>query len=91
MKTEPTNVRMTPETLAKIKLAAQISGKKSADVIRLSVDLGLRRLESFGYDIDAMTLAGIEAAEKGREATLESDSHLKSVPTEANAKKGKSA
>ena len=82
---------MTPEMLAKIKLATELSGKKSADIMRLSMDLGLRRLESFGYDIDAMTMAGIEAAEKKREAPHEIPSILKSVKGEANAKKSNRA
>ena len=74
---------MTPEMLEKIKLAAGLSGKKSADVIRLSMELGLRRLEAFGYDIDAMTMAGIEAAEKKREGPDSMPSTLKSVPDSA--------
>lgn len=82
---------MTPEMLAKIKLATELSGKKSADIMRLSMDLGLRRLESFGYDIDAMTMAGIEAAEKTREAPHEIPSILQEVPRPANAKKSNRA
>lgn len=91
MKTEPTNVRLTPETLAKIKLATELSGKKSAEIMRLSMDLGLRRLEAFGYNVDAMTMAGIEAAEQKRGSITDMPSNLKAVKGEANAEKGKRA
>lgn len=64
MKTEPTNIRLSVKTLEKIKLASDLSGKKSAEIMRHAMELGLQRLEAVNYDLDAMLYGGIEAAEK---------------------------
>ena len=71
MQNEPTNVRLRPETIAKIKAAADLSGEKSADIMRLAMELGLARLEAVNFDLQAMMLAGVEAAERAP---------LKSIP-----------
>ena len=81
MKLEPTNVRLAESTLAKIKLASDISGEKSAEIMRLAMELGLRRLEAVGYDIQRMTMNGIEAAEAAATAPISS------LPAAPQAKK----
>ena len=70
MKNQPTNIRLEAKTLEKIQLASAISGKKSADIMRHAMELGLRRLEAVNYDLDAMLYSGVEAAEKSPPAPM---------------------
>ena len=53
MKNYPlTSIKVSDSTFEKLKKAVELSGKESADVRRLCLDLGLAAFERMGYDLE---------------------------------------
>jgi len=75
MATKPTNIRIDPRTDEKIDEAVRISGLPKADVIRQALALGLRGLESIGFDMDGAIYEKVARTKEG-----ENQQRLHSLP-----------
>lgn len=63
MKGTPTNVRLTDLIHRKIAEAAKKSGMPTADILRHSIALGLRQIESCGGDLNDLLYKAVEQAQ----------------------------
>lgn len=44
-------LRLSPELMAKVKLACEITGESQADILRIALGMGLEDLKRLNYDI----------------------------------------
>ena len=66
----PTSIRFTESADEKINLACEKLCLTKPDIVRLAVDIGLRRLEAIDYDIARAVLDAAEDASTARVSDL---------------------
>lgn len=80
----PMPVRLPPELRSRIKFCAEKLGVTEAEVIRVCVGIGLRKMAAINYDLEGAVIAAAEFAETPALKAAEDPAPYPAKPKKSN-------